>query len=118
MTASSLFLALPCSRCGVEAGSVCVRLDGKPSSRPHAGRTPPAPCGTHGGYVRHIKNKTQPCDECREATRRYMGEYRRKNPERRQRDIDLLRARKEATRLLVEAHREEFRSLLAELVST
>jgi hypothetical protein len=50
-------------------------------------RYPDAPCGTHGGYVRHVKYGETPCDGCREGHRRYMSEYRRANPKKRDKDM-------------------------------
>lgn len=46
-----------------------------------------------------------------------MQEYRRRNPEAREKDIAGLRARREATKLLIERHRDEFRALLSEVAS-
>jgi DNA-binding LytR/AlgR family response regulator len=92
-----------------------MRRDGGPLKQPHTGRTPLSPCGTQGGYVRHVKAREVPCAECREAQRRYMAQYRQRRPDVRQKDIDQLRARTKATRLLIERHRDEFRALLSEV---
>jgi hypothetical protein len=35
-----------------------------------------APCGTYGGYQRHLKTKTTPCEACRKASREYIRRYR------------------------------------------
>ena len=85
--------------------------------RPHEGRTPPAPCGTWGGNQRHRKAGEKPCGPCLDAARRYMQEYRNRNPEVRERDIAGLHARREATKRLIERHRDEFRQLLDEVAS-
>lgn len=112
---TALARALPCPRCGAGAGDPCVRRDGGPLKSPHVGRTPPAPCGTYGGCVRHVKAGEKPCEPCSEARRRYMAEYRNRRPDVRAKDIAQLRARGEAIRLLIERHRDEFRSLLSEV---
>jgi hypothetical protein len=80
-------------------------------------RYPDAPCGTHGGYVRHVKYGETPCDGCREGHRRYMSEYRRANPKKRDKDIAGLHARKRAIRRLIDTHRDEFDQLLTEEAS-
>jgi hypothetical protein len=33
-------------------------------------------CGTHSGYVKHIRSKTVPCQECVTARLTYQREYR------------------------------------------
>lgn len=111
----SLLLALPCPRCDAQPGEMCVRLDGERRTRPHVKRTPAAPCGTDGGYQRHRRAGEEPCDECREAKRRYMAEYRNRRPAYRERSIDALHVRREATKVLIERHRVEFDALLKEL---
>lgn len=117
MTASTLTRALPCTTCGARAGDPCVRRDGSPLKRSHVGRTPLAPCGTNGGRARHVKAGETPCDPCQEAGRRYMAEYRARRPEVRERDIAGLVARREATKRLIAAHRDEFLRLLDEVAS-
>lgn len=114
MTTPALSLALPCSRCGARAGDPCVRRDGGPTVRPHIRRTPPAPCGSYGGCIRHVKAGETPCEPCAEARRRYMAEYRKRRPDIRDKDVAQLRARREATRLLIERHRDEFKTLLSD----
>lgn len=36
-----------------------------------------SPCGTTGGYQRHVRHRTPACDACRSAQREYMRQYRR-----------------------------------------
>lgn len=114
MTTPVLHLTLPCPKCKAAPGDPCLRRDGEPAARPHGRRTPPAPCGTFGGYQRHIKAKEPACDGCAEASRKYMAEYRRKNPDRHAKDLEGLRAVNRATSRLVDLHRDEWRSLVAE----
>lgn len=73
------------------------------------------PCGSYGGYQGHKKRGERPCDRCREANRRYMAEYRNKNPDKREADLRALHLRNEAARLLIERHEAEFRQVLADL---
>ena len=37
--------------------------------------------GTYAGYQIHIRDKTVPCDACREANRNYNRAYRERRPE-------------------------------------
>lgn len=114
MSAPALHLSLACAKCGAPPGEPCHRLDGQPAIQSHHKRYIDAPCGTRGAYIRHVKRGEVPCDPCRDAHRRYMSAYRDKRPEVRERDIDLLRVRRVATRRLIELHRDEFDRLLAE----
>lgn len=45
---------------------------------------PPAKCGTDSGYTKHLRNKQEPCGECREAhaeeNRRREGHKKRRHP--------------------------------------
>lgn len=116
-TPTALTLALPCPRCSARAGDPCVRRDGGPLKGSHVKRTPPAPCGSNGGYVRHIRDKEEPCEPCRDARRRYMQEYRNRRPDVRAKDMAQLLARREATKRLIERHRAEFQQLLREVAS-
>lgn len=115
MSAPALNLSLPCPKCHAAAGSPCVRRDGAPTKNSHVRRHALAPCGTYGGYQRHIKAAEDPCDPCREANRRYAQARRAARPEEREADIAGLRARHEATKLLIKRHEAEFRALLAEV---
>lgn len=114
---SILTRAVACSVCAAKPGEPCVRQDGKPASRSHVRRTPIQPCGTFGGYQRHKRERTTPCDACREANRRYASNYRTKNPEVWEQDVAALRARREATKRLIARHRAEFDALLDEVRS-
>lgn len=114
MAGSLLALALPCPKCKATAGNPCVRLDGQPRSGSHVRRTPPAPCGTYGGYQRHLKSGEATCSDCREAARLYRVERRRTHPEEREKDMAGLRAIRRATNRLVDLHRDEWRALVAE----
>lgn len=111
----SLAFALPCRVCRAESGQRCVRPDGEPRSRSHHSRTPLSPCGSYGGYQRHVKASEEPCAECRDANRRYQAEHRNKHPERREADIAGLLARREATKRLIAQHRAEFKRLIDEV---
>lgn len=113
---SVLSFAVSCRKCGAPAGERCVNLDGSTASGSHMNRTPTQPCGSYGGYQRHKKVGEKPCDPCREANRRYHSRYRDANPEKRQADIDLLAARREATRRLIELHRDDFDTLLTDVL--
>lgn len=114
MTTPELHLLLPCPKCHARTGEPCLPLKSKePPKRPHVRRTPVAPCGTSGGYQRHRKAGEEPCDSCRDANRRYMSGYRDKNPDKRNQDVRLLRARREAIKLLIAAHRDEFAQLMS-----
>lgn len=118
MSASAVARILPCPQCGAESGDPCITSDGRPRSQSHTNRTPVQPCGTYGGYQAHKKRGEAACDECRDASRRYMAEYRRKHPEVRDADIAGLDARREATRLLIQRHEAEFRQLLKDVKET
>ena len=39
-------------------------------------------CGTYQGYTRHLRNKTKPCDSCKEANAKRRREYYAKNSKR------------------------------------
>ena len=65
-----------------------------------------APCGTWGGYQRHIKNKTPPCAECRKACREYVRRYRFLSGQGKPKYRALLR--------LAAKHPDEYRALVAE----
>jgi hypothetical protein len=115
----ALHLVLPCPKCGAESGVPCRPLSssGRPPKRPHVRRTPAAPCGTDGGYQRHVKEGSETCDDCRDAHRRAMAAFRQKHPDKRAADVAALKARREATKRLIAAHRDEFNRLLAEVAS-
>lgn len=77
-------------------------------------RTPPAPCGSYGGYQRHVKAGQVPCVECKDANRRYMAERRRQRPEEHAKAVAGLRATNRATKRLIDLHRDEWKALVAE----
>jgi hypothetical protein len=113
---NTLSRALPCPECGAAPGEPCVSRDGAPvkDARSHVRRTPIQPCGTHGGYQRHKRAGEVPCDPCLDANRRYMQEYRRKNPDKRDVDVAGLRAYNRAVRRLIDQYRSDFDALYAE----
>ncbi len=111
---SVLALALPCRQCPAKSGEACVRRDGEPAYRSHMNRTPAAPCGTYGGYQRHVKAGETACEECLDASRRYMAERRRNRPDEYAKDLAGLKATNRATKRLVDRHRDEWKALVAE----
>jgi hypothetical protein len=113
MTRPVLHLALRCDKCPAGPGEVCVNRDGSPAAASHMKRSPVAPCGTHGGYARHVKAGESACDACRDARRRYTAAYRERRPEVREKDIADLRARRRAEKRLIEIHRAEFDALVS-----
>ena len=38
--------------------------------------TPLTPCGTYAAYQRHVKRRENPCQDCVEASRKYLSEWR------------------------------------------
>lgn len=114
MTSPALALTLRCPKCLAASGEPCVNRDGSPSTASHVKRFMPAPCGTPGGYIRHVKAAEIPCDDCREGHRRYMQEYRKRRPEKREADIAMLHARRRAERRLIALHLAEFDVLVEE----
>ena len=74
--------------------------------------TTPPPCGTYAAYQRHYK-RGQPIDqECRDANRRYMADWRARNGEAQRRDRNLNRARSRALEALGRAHPFELNRLM------
>ena len=76
------------------------------------------PCGTYAAYQRHYK-RGQPIDqECRDANRRYMADWRSRDGEAQRRDRNLNRARSRALEALARAHPFELNRLMhAELAA-
>jgi hypothetical protein len=74
----------------------------------------PAPllCGTHAGYIRHVKAGETACEECRAANTLYMRLWRARTGNNSQHLYT--RARERAVRRLIAAHREEYRAAYRE----
>lgn len=74
----------------------------------------PAPllCGTRAGYIRHIRAKEAPCEECRAAHTLYARLWRARTDNRAQHAYT--RAREAAVRRLIAAHPEEYRDAYRE----
>jgi hypothetical protein len=76
--------------------------------------TPPAPCGTHAAYTRHLRRK-EPVDEaCRAARTEYQRNRRQQNPEKYALDRAYTNAQSRAAWRLAARYRDEFRVLVAE----
>lgn len=112
---TTLSLTLPCPKCRATVGSPCVNRDGTTAARSHVRRYVLAPCGSYGGYQRHKKAGEQACDGCREANRRYMQARRAERPEERDAALAGLRARRDAIKILISRHEDEFRALMADI---
>lgn len=68
--------------------------------------------GLYYGYQQHMKRKVPPCDECREANRRYQRDYRARSAEARRKDAIRNSVRSRALERLAELHRSDFLRLL------
>jgi hypothetical protein len=63
-----------------------------------------APCGTNGGYQRHLRLRTRPCRPCKDAKADWQATYRRQTGE--------TSARLRAVEQLVSNHEAEFLTLM------
>lgn len=70
--------------------------------------------GTYSGYHAEIRQRIEPCTECRRANAAYHREYRAKNPDRRRKDAEQSEARHRAHQRLAALHPGLFQILLAE----
>ena len=74
----------------------------------------PAPCGTRGGYQRHIRLKTPPCEACKKASAAWMKKYRDDNPHEYEQTLKTNAARTRALWRLATQHRDEFTAYVRE----
>jgi hypothetical protein len=75
--------------------------------------TPDERCGTYAGVQRHRRRREPACNECREAKRQYMRDFRaRKGPAN---DRWWISTRRAALQLLAEEYPERFGELLTEV---
>lgn len=72
----------------------------------------PLLCGTYAGYLRHVRAKESPCEECRAANTLYMRLWRARTGNRSGHLYS--RAREAAVRRLIAAHHDEYRELYTE----
>lgn len=72
----------------------------------------PLLCGTHAGYIRHIKRGEPVDEECRAANTLYMRLWRARTGNGSQHRYT--RAREAAVRRLIAAHRDEYRAAYRE----
>jgi hypothetical protein len=66
--------------------------------------------GTTSGYYRHKRLEEDPCRECKDAINRYIAEYRDRPDHVRNKARE--GARRKATALLRQRHREEYEKLI------
>ena len=71
-------------------------------------------CGTYAGWNRHARNNEPPCDQCRQAQRDYMAEYRSRNPGFVERNRVQSAARSRALTRLANEHQRRFREIYEE----
>lgn len=69
--------------------------------------------GTYAGYQRHIRDRTNPCDECRAAMLDYSRQYRASENGKKV-NAATRRAADHARRALAKNHPLEYRALLRE----
>lgn len=72
------------------------------------------PCGTYGGYQRHLRRGETTCDKCRAAAAEYHSAYRKSSPERAAASRKSGLVANRALYRLRDLHYAEYTALLAE----
>lgn len=76
---------------------------------------PDALCGSYAGLQRHKARQERPCEECREAGRKYIKDWRDRTPGARDRDKYYRSTRERALTQLSREYRARYLQILDEI---